>query len=397
MRKNVFLLCLVAVAMMLPAVTVAQNNDIKLWSDGLLTWSDFTGVTIVKDVPSYMKVELTTTSKTINADGKTKVSLTANAVMHRNLSYADTAKCDAQRLRYHQLQFDMLEYFRRRLQNDINTGINEYETTQRIKKYEELYTERVKEMDVATTNGADEHKLQDWEYLVRRQLEDMGVPNVPEVSQGGFVYGIYGGVGAVFPTSELKDNFDGCAIFMIGLTGGYDRLRLKADIAFGQPSFNNSNIFNVKDTQGRPSQDNSHSYATYLGIGTTLGYNIFDSGRFSITPNIGGYWSNYSWDVNNLEWTKNDAGKDVTKVVSTVSKKLHNFNWMASVDFDIKFHAHATSMPFTMTGKREQFSSSIRISPFVARAKYNKCDPSVSGYHVGFTVCYVGLARALGY
>jgi hypothetical protein len=232
MRKNVFLLCLVAVAMMLPAVTVAQNNDIKLWSDGLLTWSDFTGVTIVKDVPSYMKVELTTTSKTINADGKTKVSLTANAVMHRNLSYADTAKCDAQRLRYHQLQFDMLEYFRRRLQNDINTGINEYETTQRIKKYEELYTERVKEMDVATTNGADEHKLQDWEYLVRRQLEDMGVPNVPEVSQGGFVYGIYGGVGAVFPTSELKDNFDGCAIFMIGLTGGYDRLRLKADIAF---------------------------------------------------------------------------------------------------------------------------------------------------------------------
>jgi hypothetical protein len=232
---------------------------------------------------------------------------------------------------------------------------------------------------------------------VRRQLEDMGVPNVPEVAQGGFVYGIYGGVGAVFPTSELKDNFDGCAIFMIGLTGGYDRLRLKADIAFGQPSFNNSNIFNVKDTQGRPSQDNSHSYATYLGIGTTLGYNIFDSGRFSITPNIGGYWSNYSWDVNNLEWTKNDAGKDVTKVVSTVSKKLHNFNWMASVDFDIKFHAHATSMPFTVTGKREQFSSSIRISPFVARAKYNKCDPSVSGYHVGFTVCYVGLARALGY
>ena len=68
---------------------------------------------------------------------------------------------------------------------------------------------------------------------------------------------------------------------------------------------------------------------------------------------------------------------------------------MASIDFDIKFHKHVGDTPFFLTGQREEFTSSIRISPFVARASFAKPVPAIEGYYVGVNVTYTGIARAL--
>ena len=73
---------------------------------------------------------------------------------------------------------------------------------------------------------------------------------------------------------------------------------------------------------------------------------------------------------------------------------MKDLNWMAGIDFDIFLHPARSNDDFWF-GRREQLSSSLRITPYVAHAVYNKENPAVKGYYVGFTVSYLGIARAL--
>ena len=63
------------------------------------------------------------------------------------------------------------------------------------------------------------------------------------------------------------------------------------------------------------------------------------------------------------------------------------------IDFDINFSSRVTNTSLTGATHRERWTSSLRITPWVAHSKFNKCDPSVSGVHLGINVSYLGLAR----
>jgi len=162
-----------------------------------------------------------------------------------------------------------------------------------------------------------------------------------------FSYGIYGGAGAAFPTAGVADNFKGSALFQIGLTGAYQNLRLKTDVAFGQPSFKNRNIFARYDDAGHPTQDNSNADASLLLWTVQAGYRVYHGHRLSVTPNVGFVMSRYGWDVNNLEWSKDKDGEDQFQVTSSEKVNCKNWNWMVSIDFDIRLHT-------TVPGQRQQ-------------------------------------------
>ena len=377
---------------------VAQTSDVRLWSEGALKWSDFCGASpLESDSISFLQVELAVKSvKEKDIDGQASERFEAQAIMHRNASFADASKCTRQRLRYHQLQFDLLELLRRRLQLDINTGISAYETDRRLNEYQSIYRQRLRRIDSDTRWGTDSAALQAWSTDVLRQLTDMGNPSAASMRPGGFVYGLYAGVGGMFPTGSLTDNFKGCAAFTIGLTAGYNRFRIKADVSYGQPSFNNDTMFNRVDELGRQLQGNAKADATLLCVGTQLGYCVYSGERFAITPNVGGFWTGYSWETQDLNWVrKEDTDEFVPKIVGSSTSHLRSYNWIASVDFDIKFHTTKSSnMPIITSGRRQSFTSSVRITPFVARASYHSV-PSVKGYQVGFCVSYCGLARSL--
>ena len=406
MRRNglCVILALAISAVMMPfALNAATDNGaVKAWSDGALSWEDFRGeVPMLGNVPSYISAVLAVEPRELSEESTNSLySLSAKAWIKCSASYAKEDCRTPQRLRYHQLQFDVLEYYRRRLQNELNNGISGLEAENALKMYQQLYSERLVKIDESTSHGTDDARLQEEEYLVRRQLDELGLPPVPTIGASNFCYGVQLGVGGAFPTGSISDDFSGCAIFTLGLTGGYRQFKLKADISFGQPSFRNDNIFSVPSNHGdKPGQGNTDSYATYLGIGATLGYTVYDGRRLTITPNVGGYWSSYGWKVDNYtyEYRPNASGnQELTRLVTSTEKvSLNNFNWMASVDFDIKLHKHVSDTPFFLTGQREEFLSALRISPFVARAKYSKAVPAVDGYIVGVTVSYLGLARAL--
>ena len=202
------------------------------------------------------------------------------------------------------------------------------------------------------------------------------------------------GVGGMLPTGSLSDNFKGCALFTGGINFDYNSLRLKIDLAFGQPSFKNENPYAVFDDQGRNLQLNGTASTSMFGCGMQLGYTVWRQGRVSVTPMVGFSASRLSWDINHIKYEKDDEGKERPSIDDVTGAHENSLGWMASVDIDIKLHGKLVDFPVSDDGQAH-YTSSLRISPFVTHAKFSDFNPSVKGCCVGLTVSYAGLLRVL--
>jgi len=209
-------------------------------------------------------------------------------------------------------------------------------------------------------------------------------------------YGFQIGVGGMVPTGSLADDIKACALFSGGLTGEWHNARLKADITYGQPSFKNDNPYAVYDSQGRDAQLNGTASATLLAGGVQLGYTVWRMGKVAVTPCAGVFFNRLSWDLNDISWERDDSGID-QPVITNVSDTHHNsVGWMASVDIDVKVHSRFIDAPVSGEGSR-RYTSSVRVTPFVAHASYSHLSPSVKGCLLGVTISYAGLVQMLGY
>jgi len=206
-------------------------------------------------------------------------------------------------------------------------------------------------------------------------------------------FGFQMGLGGILPTGSLNDDLKGCALFTCGLNAEYNRLRLKADLAYGQPSFKNENPYAVYDKQNRNAQLNATANPTLLGVGFQLGYTVWRQGKVSVTPMVGMCWNRLSWDLNDIKYEKDEEGIEKPTIDKVTGTHESSFGWMASVDIDIKLHGKLVDSP--AGDGQALYSSSVRISPFVTYAKYNNLNPSIKGACIGATLTYAGLLRLL--
>ena len=379
--KRILAILLLCVPVMM---AVAQSHELKSWSTGALEWSDFKGEPGTHPDPSLLMMMLDVVSI---GEGDT-YNVQAVAMMDCNSSYAkDNAKTD-ERLKYHQAQFDLLELNRRRLQWELLSDDKE-SAINKLERYSAQFKEQIANLNKETDNGTNADKLQELVYDTRMRLMNIGKPQVAEFTPGNWEYGFYAGVGGSFPTGDVKEYFGGCAIFTAGLTAGYKRVHAKADISYGQTGFNKPNVFG-KEESGKPLQGPMSDYANYLGAGLSLGYNVIDADKIAIAPYVGVNWSGYSWNMANFKYEQDtDTGKEVQKVTNTETARLGNWNWRAGIDFDFKIH----NSKFDLTGKRNQYSSIVRVTPFISYANFDKIN--AKGCHWGISVAYVGLSRSL--
>lgn len=384
-------------ALLLPLMTFAADwggMEVKMWSDGDITWADFKGVTPSEKNAPVSAFECTLDVKKEDL-GNGRMYF-AYAYMVKLQSYVtDTVIATPARLRYHQLQFDALEVMRRRLQNDIVMGMDDEQVKERLTYYRNVYLDQLADIDRETDYGTNDSKVAAWEYFTQKNLEQMSVPESPQSVPSNWGYGLSVGLGGIFPIGDISDTFDGNFTFNAGLIGSYRRLQLQATVSYGQPGLNNRNVYGEFDPDGRPAVDVLDNNASFIDITVSLGYSVVKTHRFSMTPHFGLFWGKYKWNATFLEWSLDEeTGDYVSRVTGTETRKFHDVNWMAGIDFDIKLHTARSHDDFWF-GRREQLTSSLRITPYVAHAVYNEHNPSVKGYYVGVTVSYFGLARAL--
>lgn len=391
----------ILISLLLLVAGISRADDFRTWDDGALVWSDFSGKSVMKTTPTYFKGVLKVrTVEQDKADGvfgnNPDFSTYALAVMDCGVSYADSTYRTSQMLRYHQLQFDILEYYRRRLQAELCYGVAGIEADTRCNYYQKLYNERIADIARKTVNGSNDYKLQEEEYLIRKQLEEFYRPKVTSLNPGKFSYGWYVGTGMLVPTSDLSDCFKNSWLFNIGLTFGYRRFFIKGDISYGQPDL----VDIRKPLMGQQMEWATNKYTNQLSGIVAIGYRVLDTKHFSITPNIGGGWTNYAWDVadykKNPEWDEKNPETEYIIASDIRKNKIHDFNFMVSVDFDWHFHSVISDKQAFLSGRREQYVSSLRLSPYLMKQKYDKLEGSPSGLQVGFTITYTGIARAIG-
>lgn len=210
----------------------------------------------------------------------------------------------------------------------------------------------------------------------------------------GWGMGFQVGMGGLLPTGSLADDLKGCTLFTGGLNAEYNRMRIKADVAYGQPSFKNVNPYAVYDAQGRDIQLNATANPTLLGVGLQLGYTVWRQGRVSVTPMVGVDWHRLSWDLNHIKYEKDDEGVERPTIDNVTGTHESCFGWIASVDIDIKLHGKLVDSPLG-SSNQGHYTSSVRITPFVTQARYSHFNPSVKGLCLGATVTYAGFLRLL--
>ena len=215
-------------------------------------------------------------------------------------------------------------------------------------------------------------------------------------THSGWGLGFQLGAGGVLPTGSLSDDLKGCVLFTGGINAEYANLRFKADVAFGQPSFKNDNPYHVIDAMGRDIQLNASTNPTLLDFGIQAGYTVLRRGRLSITPCAGVNVNRVSWDLNDIKWEKHEGEREEKPSIEKVTGTHENsVGWMASVDFDIRLKGRIVDSPFG--DGSAHYTSSLRVSPFVAGASYGNLNPSVKGTCLGVTITYAGFLRMLNY
>ena len=203
--------------------------------------------------------------------------------------------------------------------------------------------------------------------------------------------GFQAGVGGILPMGSLGDEFKGCALFTGGLNAEYGLLRLKGDVAYGQPSFKNENPYAGVDNQGRNVQLNATANPTLLGVGLQLGCTVWRQGKVSITPMVGATWNRLSWELNHIKYEKDDEGNERPLIEDVTKTHENSFGWIASVDIDFKLHGKLADNP--VGDGQAHYTSSVRVTPFVTYAKYGNLNPAVKGTCIGATVTYAGFLR----
>lgn len=368
----------ITILTILTAIGIGKAQETKAWSGGPLTWSDFRGSPMMENSPSFIAVDIALTNT-----GQSE------AIMFPEQSYAAQNERTPQKLSYFQTQFNLAELLALKLQQEISLGLSSSEMEARLNYYRDFYKTESQRLSRDTNSGANEAALHYCASNVQQQLEELTNPADAELKASPLRYGLWVGTGFVATTSDISKYFNTAWDFSFGVLVDWRRFGLEGSLTFASPT--------IKDHSLTPDKYVGEGYyanvknANYLAIGFNGGYNVLDTKSFLIRPYIGGMWTSYSWTAR--KQADNNEGGIILEGPQQ-SMKLTNFNVTFGVNFEWHFHRAVTSFPF-LNSSREEYISSLRLTPYAIHSVYNNASSPFSGWQVGLTVAYSGVGRSL--
>lgn len=365
--------------------SVAGYATTRAWDEGPLVATDFTGTPALQSADSHIATDIILTTEPA---GTGVFVQQARAVMYPERSWL-TATADERGLRYMQAEYDLAEVMARRLCQELGQGICGIEADRRLTYYRDLLSDELHDLEAQTVGGSEEASLQTWEWEIRRALEKTASSPARTIQRGAWSYGFDIGMGAIFPGSDINDAFSGAAIFSFGLTGGWHGLHLHGTIGYGSPTIRDAALVTPEYAdQGFMANVNN---ANLLAIGFALGYQIPVGKHFSIEPWCGAQWTGYNWTARPM--VPDDEGGYIT---TGMQHRMQVDDFAPAVGMHLEWHFHQAVTNFPIFGAmKEQYVSSLRLTPYAIRAKYTDAIRHYSGWQIGFTISYSGLARAL--
>ncbi|MCQ2110202.1 MAG: hypothetical protein MJY79_01755 [Bacteroidaceae bacterium] len=242
-------------------------------------------------------------------------------------------------LRYNQMLFDMVEYNRRLLQNDLDAGETDastllgYYTSELVSTEENILYE--------TNMGTDTTVIVALEKKYRKLLEETPAthnPAVPEFRKGNWGWGFFFLFGFERYSGDATDIVD-YTFSPLGIRWDISYKKLVCDIEFSISAGRKPNLTLGYDRVIYDSQRNwnwtNDRKIQQESVDVKFGYNAFENERFMLVPNVGIGYSCFGQetDEQNRGGTYISSYLNGSRVQAGVSARYKIRKWINSFDY----------------------------------------------------------------
>lgn len=259
------------------AILFSQKQK-RTWNEGPLSWNDFTDKQMqihgsIPDFhfnysPGYLK----------NLD-RTYIVNKPKAYITKKNSYVTQYSKSPQILDYHQVEFNIIEIYRRTFQKEILEILNEQNIESRYQEILQEIEYSLYQYRESTLYGSRKKEIQDWTNRTEEHLKTLHYYFNPELVNSPWEFGGYFGYEFSLFAKAYKEYLNYNWGFSIGFTIDYKKSSLLFDATAINSSLKKDLVLDKSFQTGNQTQ--------FSQITASYGYAILDKSKFRITPFIG--------------------------------------------------------------------------------------------------------------
>jgi hypothetical protein len=354
MKKGAILVTLLAISLQ----TAGQEYR-KYWADGALTWNDFQAKP-TKNNASYLAYILMyqTDKKTI--DNVLYQGIFSDAYVDTSLSFIHPNLKDAYQLKYHQVIFNLVELYKRRLQTRIYSLNTVFEINSIFSDIKNQLDRKILDFQEAGNYGIQKNVTDRWLSETKETLRIKSSFEIPNFKQSNWTYGLYGGLDFGFYGGKYKETFNNTIAAALGFEFSYRKVFMDMHMNFTNSKLNRDLIDNSLTLM--------KGERTTIGmLSLSFGYPIYETQKIRILP-FAGYGVTFL----------SEAGQKENKTEISTGTSIFGLNF----DFKNKKTVNFTPTIFDL---REAGNSYIRTRIFMTNANFN---PTLKGYSLNVGIAY---------
>lgn len=347
----------IIIGFLLAAGVQAQDYK-KEWTEGKLTWDDFTersGTPVTSELKYFLGYN------TVKHRLGDTILLRIDAIgyMDRKLSWINPDFRNDQLLRYNQVIFDIVEVYRRRLQFELDHITGVYETGPKFDQIIRMCDSETEKFRAASNAGQNMNTVAFWEQKTADELQSLPDQTIPPFKPGAFGYAMDGGLGSGIFTGSLGQHFTPAFNILLGFDLAYRKsiLYMNATLATDR----------IRKDYGSDSwMKGQRANVAILDI--SYGYALIDNTWLKLSPFAG---------LGLTEFTtpnKNEQGDDL---------RMDAVNLLFGLNTDFKLRTHISLLPSSLLSLKEKTETSVRARLYITRANYSA---DLQGYSINFTL-----------
>ncbi len=336
-----------------------QSQDYKKeWTEGKLTWEDFTerkGTPVTSELKYFLGFN---TVKHHLGD-TTLLRIDAIGYMDRKLSWINPDFRNDQLLRYNQVIFDIVEVYRRRLQFELDHVTGMYETGAKFDQIIRMCNGETEKFREASNAGQNMNSIVFWEQKTADELQSLPDYTIPPFKPGGIGYALHGGLGSGIFTGSLGQHFTPAFNMLFGFDLAYRKsnLYMIATLATDR----------IKKDYGFDSWKKGQR-ANVAILDISYGYAVIDNTWLKLSPFAG---------LGLTEFTSPDKNEQGDYL------HMDDLNLIFGVNTDFKLRTHISLLPSTFLSIKEKTETSVRARLYITRANFYG---DLQGYSINFTL-----------
>lgn len=336
------------------------------WSEGPLAWSEFKEEFSAKKEES-LAYYLGYRQVREKRSDTVYVRLNTYAYLDKERAIVRPIDKVSPYLLYHQIIFDMAEYYRRTLQKDIDRAENIFQARAIFDDTYQDFSSDAKNFMRQTQNGEEYEILRNWRELVTDSLNVTPSFSSPSFFKRDFGIGMYGGLGTSIQTGSLSKQFTAPVWLTIGFDIGFRNFMLYLNSSLG------GNRSLAPDFSGEDRFEQGSVGVAIIDL--SLGYAVIDANKWKLVPFLGAGVTEYTPRSEEEEFDY---------------RSLTSYNVLGGLVVDYKVRKRVKIIP---ASAREITDSSIRLKLFATPVTF---DSDLTGISINIGVAYCGFARLIG-